>query len=60
MTIRKGELDSIDSIDEALERRFSETCNGCSDTYCHCDVIILLHRRQQIRAKDKEYMALEE
>ena len=60
MTIRKGELYSIDSIDEALERRFSEPSGCYSDTYCHCDVVILLHRRQQIRAKDKEYMALEE
>jgi hypothetical protein len=60
VTIKKGEMDSIDSIDAALEERFSKQSSCCSTTYCYCDVIVLQHRRQQLRMKDEEYMALEE
>lgn len=57
--VKTEELVDIDSIDMALEKRFSETPNCCSTQLCYCDVAILKHRREYFRLKDKAYQELE-
>lgn len=58
MTVLAHELVDIDTIDEALEKRFSEPSGCYSKEHCYCDVTILNHRRETYRMKDKDYMAL--
>lgn len=58
MTVLAEELIDIDTIDAALEKRFSQPSGCYSDTYCYCDVTVLKHRRETFRSKDAEYMAL--
>lgn len=60
MTVLAEELVDIDTIDAALEKRFSQSSGCYSDTYCYCDVAVLNHRRGTYRSKDKDYMALPE
>lgn len=51
--------DTIDAIDEALEKLFSEKTNCCvTDSYCICKVVYLQHQRARLRLKDKEYQEL--
>ena len=51
--------DTVDAIDEALEKLFSEKANCCvTNAPCKCKIVYLQHQRARLRLKDKEYQEL--